>query len=133
MVDSTVKFCMGVFNHAPHHNINSPKIDGLSRQTVHQGSYHFLTRRGWASVCGGTIIFWGGERGRPVFFQLAQGWDQKFSQFFSRRQRGGPFFFHMQRGLPEKNWRPAITDRRPPLPVKNDCCLKYIILSATLP
>ncbi len=100
---------------------------------------------------GGTRIFWGGQRGDQFFFQCAKGGDQNFlrvkeggtiifaqfffffapsaqsqgDQNFSPYAKGGQNFWSRAKGGTRKNRWPAITDRCPPFPVKNDSSLKH--------
>ncbi len=133
----------------------------IVNQSVHQKEL-FFTRR-WAVSLWGTRIFWGGQRGVPVFFFQ---WAKGGAEFFYGQRGGGPNFFYAQKivialyfahakGGPEcfreakegdqnfspwakggtknfyvckgwgdqKKWKSAVTDRRPPLPVKNDSSL----------
>ena len=63
------------------------------------------------SVCGGgglTRIFWGSQRGGPVFFQWVKGGDQNFLSVteggaeFAHAEGGTRIFLRMPRGGPEK-------------------------------
>ncbi len=61
---------------------------------------------------GGTRILFATAMGGPECFGTFQGRDHNFSC--------------MQKGGPEKNWQPAITNRLPPIPVKNDSSVRTV-------
>ncbi len=50
---------------------------------------------------------------------------------FSHSQRGDQYFFTHAKGGTRKNWRPAITNRRSPLPLKNDSSLSQWLATLT--
>ena len=67
-------------------------------------------------------IMWGwcSFKGRPEFFPVGKGG----TSFFPWRQRrGSEYFYACKRSGSRKSWRPAITNRWPSLPVKNDSSL----------
>ncbi len=63
-------------------------------------------------------------RGSRTFLRRPRGGPE----FFCACGGGGPEFFAHVKGGPEKKWQPAITNRRPPLPVKNDGSLKSLLI-----
>ena len=75
-------------------------------------------------IKGGNIFFVSEPKGGEAeFFEGHRGRDQNFFLNFLHKAKGGPEFFYVCQGGTRKNWQPAITDRRPPLPVKNDSSL----------
>ncbi len=68
-----------------------------------------FVRGGCSFTLGGDQNFSQGQRGGAKFFPVGKVGDQ--------------IFFTYANGGTRKNWRPAITNRRPPLPVKNDSSL----------